>query len=60
MKSRELIKELESQGWYVKRVKGSHHQMAHKDFSFVVTIPHPKKDLGKGLVTAIRKLTAGK
>jgi len=34
---------------------GSHHQFAHPTKSGTVTVPHPKKDLGKGLVRAIRK-----
>jgi len=42
-------------GWKLKRTKGSHHQFYHSDFNFVVTVPHPKKDLGKGLVAAIKK-----
>jgi predicted RNA binding protein YcfA (HicA-like mRNA interferase family) len=54
MNSRELIKELNAAGWKLKRVKGSHHQFAHPDQSHVVTVPHPKKDLGRGLVKAIR------
>jgi len=31
------------------------NQMAHSDFSYVITVPHPKKQLGKGLVNAILK-----
>lgn len=55
MKSGDLIKELKTTGWTLKRVKGSHHQFSHPDHSHVVTVPHPKKDLGRGLVRAIRK-----
>jgi len=55
MNSKKLIKELEANGWTLKRVKGSHHQFSHPDFGHSVTVPHPKKDLGKGLVNAIRK-----
>ena len=55
MNSRKLIKELEANGWELKRVKGSHHQFTHPDFDHSVTVPHPKKDLGKGLISAIRK-----
>ncbi|MBT4162097.1 MAG: addiction module toxin, HicA family [Gammaproteobacteria bacterium] len=55
MKSKDLIKELEANGWKLKRIRGSHHQFIHPDFGHSVTVPHPKKDLGKGLVNAIRK-----
>jgi len=54
MNSKQLIKEMKSTGWTVKRIKGSHHQMAHPDYGFVITVPHPKKDLSKGLVNAIK------
>lgn len=36
------------------RVRGSHHVFKHPDHGHVV-VPHPKKDLGVGLVAAIRK-----
>jgi len=55
MNSKELMKILKNAGWEVIRIRGSHHQMAHPDFSYVVTVPHPKKQLGKGLVNAILK-----
>ncbi|HCU0048609.1 type II toxin-antitoxin system HicA family toxin [Proteus mirabilis] len=37
------------------RIKGSHHQFTHPDFSFVVTVPHPRKDLKKGTLNQIIK-----
>jgi predicted RNA binding protein YcfA (HicA-like mRNA interferase family) len=55
MNSKDLIKELKKAGWTVKRAKGSHHQLSHPDYGYVITVPHPKKDLGIGLVKAIRK-----
>ncbi|EKF9578278.1 TPA: type II toxin-antitoxin system HicA family toxin [Vibrio cholerae] len=55
MNSRELIKELEAAGWVLVRVKGSHHQFKHPHHKLPLTVPHPKKDLGVGLVKAIRK-----
>jgi len=55
MNSKELMKILKKAGWEVARIRGSHHQMAHPDFSYVITVPHPKKELGKGLVNAILK-----
>ncbi|WP_033337056.1 type II toxin-antitoxin system HicA family toxin [Thioalkalivibrio thiocyanodenitrificans] len=56
MNSRELIRELREAGWRQVRVRGSHHQFSHPDHpGAILTVPHPKKDLGKGLVKAIRK-----
>ena len=56
MKSADLVKMLVAHGWKVVRVKGSHHQFAHPGKpGKVITVPHPKKDLGAGLVHAIKK-----
>ena len=55
MQSRELIKLLQADGWQLQRTHGSHDRFAHPSKPGVVTVPHPKKDLGKGLVRAIRK-----
>jgi predicted RNA binding protein YcfA (HicA-like mRNA interferase family) len=55
MQSRELIKLLQADGWRLKRMRGSHHQFVHPTRPGTVTVPHPKKDLGVGLVKAIRK-----
>jgi len=55
MKSSELIKLLEKDGWYLVAVRGSHHQFKHTAKAGRVTVPHPKKDLGLGLVKAIIK-----
>ena len=55
MQSRELIKLLQAAGWQLERTRGSHHQFVHPTKPGTVTVPHPKKDLGKGLVRAIRK-----
>ncbi len=55
MKSADLIREIEAAGWKLNRVRGSHHVFNHPARAGHVTVPHPKKDLGKGLVAAIRK-----
>jgi predicted RNA binding protein YcfA (HicA-like mRNA interferase family) len=55
MTSRDLIREVEKAGWVLERIRGSHHVFNHPDRSGHVVVPHPKKDLGKGLVAAIRK-----
>lgn len=55
MKSSELIALLQSHGWVLRRVKGSHHQFKHPDFMQVITVPHPKKDLKPGTLRQILK-----
>ncbi|OQX05706.1 MAG: addiction module toxin, HicA family [Thiothrix lacustris] len=55
MNSRELIKLLKANGWELARTRGSHHQFKHPDHGHTVTVPHPKKDLGAGIVKAIKR-----
>ncbi|AEI38608.1 type II toxin-antitoxin system HicA family toxin [Zymomonas mobilis] len=50
-----MIKEVEKAGWILDRTRGSHHVFRHPHYSHHITIPHPKKELGVGLVRAIRK-----
>lgn len=45
MKSRDVIKILEKDGWRLVRTKGSHNHFKHPTKAGVVTVPHPKKDL---------------
>ena len=55
MKSADLIRELQSGGWVLDRVRGSHHVFKHPGRPGHVVVPHPKKDLGTGLIAAIRR-----
>ncbi len=55
VKSAALIRELEAAGWVLARIRGSHHVFKHQVRRGHVVVPHPKKDLGIGLVAAIRK-----
>ena len=55
MKSVVLVRELKVAGWVLDRVRGSHHVFKHPGRPGHVVVPHPKKDLGVGLVAAIRK-----
>ncbi|WP_083912769.1 type II toxin-antitoxin system HicA family toxin [Saccharibacter floricola] len=55
MNSAKLIRELTKAGWKEVSCRGSHHIFKHLDHGHSVTVPHPKKDLSKGLVAAIRK-----
>ncbi len=53
MKSSELIRLVERDGWVLRRVRGSHHQFKHLEKAGLVTIPHPKKDMPQGTVRNI-------
>ena len=55
MKSSDVIRELAAAGWILERTRGSHHVFKHPDQRGHIVVPHPKKDLGVGLVAAIRK-----
>lgn len=55
VKSKDLVKELEEAGWKLDRVRGSHHIYKHPERNGSVPVPHPRKDLPKGTVNAIRK-----
>ena len=54
-KSADLIREFEQAGWTLRRTVGSHHMFVHATRQGLIIVPHPKKDLGKGLVHKIRK-----
>lgn len=55
MGSAELIRKLEADGWLFRGAKGSHHVFVHPEKSGHVVVPHPRKDLGKGLAHQIMK-----
>lgn len=55
MNSAELIKRLEQAGWKLRGVKGSHHIYTHPARGGHISVPHPKKDLGTGLVRKLLK-----
>jgi predicted RNA binding protein YcfA (HicA-like mRNA interferase family) len=54
MNSETLIRALKAAGWVLDRVNGSHHVFT-KPGQRPVVVPHPKKDLGRGLVAAIKR-----
>lgn len=54
-RSREIIRILEDDGWYEVRVTGSHHHFKHAEKPGIVTVPHPKKQIGKGLLNSLLK-----
>ena len=55
VKSVDLLRELERQGWTLDRVRGSHQLLVHPLKPGHISVPHPRKDLGRGLVNRVRK-----
>ena len=55
MRSAELIKKFLSAGWVLRGTKGPHHIYTHPERGGHISVPHPKKDLGRGLVGKLLK-----
>jgi len=56
MKVRELVRLLESDGWYLARTRGSHRQYKHPAKPGVVTLPgKPNDDLAPGTLNSVLK-----
>ncbi|WP_165908375.1 type II toxin-antitoxin system HicA family toxin [Rubrivivax gelatinosus] len=55
MDSKQVIKMLEANGWFLARVKGSHHQFKHPTRPGLVTVKHPDSDIPKGTLNSIKK-----
>ncbi|MBF0624619.1 MAG: type II toxin-antitoxin system HicA family toxin [Magnetococcales bacterium] len=56
MNGQEVIAKLKDSGWKLDRISGSHHVMV-KDGVAVPVPVHGKRDLGHGLLAAIRRQT---
>ena len=46
---------LETEGWLLRGVRGSHYVFSHPQRGGHISVPHPKKDLGVGLVHQLLK-----
>lgn len=55
IKSADVIKLLEADGWRLRTVRGSHHIFQHAAKPGHISVPHPKKDLGVGLAHKLLK-----
>lgn len=55
MKSADVIKRLEPEGWYLDRVSGSHHHFKHPTKPGRVTLKHPDQDIPVGTLRSIEK-----
>lgn len=56
MKVRDLIRVIEKDGWFLVRIKGSHHQFKHPTKNGLVTVPGKRSDeLAPGTLNNILK-----
>jgi len=55
MNSKQVIKLLKKEGWYLDRVKGSHYQFKHPEKTGLVTVRHPDGDIPAGTLNSIKK-----
>jgi predicted RNA binding protein YcfA (HicA-like mRNA interferase family) len=55
MNSRDVLKALLRDGWYVVNQVGSHLQLKHPTKRGRVTLPHPKRDIPIGTLKSIEK-----
>lgn len=55
MDSKQIIKRLEAEGWYLARTNGSHHQYKHPSKPGLVTVKHPDKDIPVGTLNSLMK-----
>lgn len=53
--SREVIKALEADGWYLVNTVGSHHQYKHPAKPGRVTVKHPVKDIPRKTLDSIER-----
>ena len=53
--SREVIKKLLDDGWYLVNTVGSHHQYKHPSKKGRVTVKHPDKDIPTDTLKSIER-----
>ena len=53
--SREVIKILKEDGWYLVDTTGSHHQFKHSSKKGRVTVKHPDKDIPRKTLDSIER-----
>lgn len=53
MRSREIIKRLEKEGWFEVRQTDSHKHFNHARRPGTVTVPHPKSEMAIGTIKSI-------
>jgi predicted RNA binding protein YcfA (HicA-like mRNA interferase family) len=58
VKIRDIIKQIEREGWKLDRIKGSHRQFVHPDRPEAGTLTiagHPSEEMRKGTLNGILK-----
>ncbi len=55
LSSKDIIRELEQDGWYHVKTVGDHWQFKHPTKPGKVTVPHPCKDFTHKLINSIEK-----
>ena len=56
---KQVITALEKNGWYVKRVRGSHHILRHPNIPDAIPVPvHGSREIKRGTLASILR-TAG-
>jgi predicted RNA binding protein YcfA (HicA-like mRNA interferase family) len=55
MNSKQVIKRLQEDGWYLARVKGSHHQFKNPSRVALVTVRHPDPQIPIGTFYGIER-----
>ncbi|MBI2587078.1 MAG: type II toxin-antitoxin system HicA family toxin [Rhodospirillales bacterium] len=55
MNSREILKKLQADGWFVERQRGSHVHLRHPTKPGTVTVVHPRRDTPTGTIKAIER-----
>lgn len=55
MRSRDIIKTIEADGWREARQTGSHKHFRHDTKPGTVTVPHPKSEMAIGTIKSIEK-----
>lgn len=53
--SREVIRQIEADGWFLVRVKGSHHHFKHPVKKGIVTVKHPDADIPPKTLASISR-----
>lgn len=53
--SREVIRALQADGWYLIKAEGSHHQFKHPTKKGRVTVKHPDKDIPRKTLDSIER-----
>ncbi|WP_339741702.1 type II toxin-antitoxin system HicA family toxin [uncultured Maricaulis sp.] len=57
IKSARIIKRLKRDGWELKSIDGDHHNFRKAGERYIVTVPHPSRDIPIGTLRSIFRCT---